>query len=472
MPPSAWGGLSIGSRAVNRSRRVADCAGADALDVAEAAPQQHRVGELAAVAVAGADRFGEPAQLAPAAGRLVRSTRRRASRPPSRRGRGGARGRTPVRPCRGPRRGARRNVPGARRGCGRTVRSGPATRRRRRRSRRRPPRAVCVELEQLAHVVEGAGGADDVVPAVTRSAADGACGPAWRARRCRRRDRAAPDRWVTSTGAAHPSADDAVADDRDGRARHRHGDVVEVDRLPATVLGRCAAACHARATPRRSTAARPAADRAAAGSTSSRGGDGSAVEHSGTVRHRGAAAPPRPSVVGLEGGLGQGIAQLVELGRIEPSLEQRQDRALLGVAVRLGDGDQVVHVIGCRRPVAGDAIRLLDRMAQVGPWPGRRLVTGPPRWRSSNGYRHPFAEIVVLSSSSPRAAMASRAAAGSSAAETARSRRVTDPAMAGEHLPERIAELVGHRSAGGLGRRLADRRSLDVHRLVGEEIDG
>lgn len=54
-----------GGQAVAARRRRAR---ADALDLGEAAVQEDGIGELAAIAVAGADGFGEPAELAAAAG--------------------------------------------------------------------------------------------------------------------------------------------------------------------------------------------------------------------------------------------------------------------------------------------------------------------------------------------------------------------------------------------------------------------
>ena len=98
-PPSGWGGRSIGSRAVSRSRRVAATRGGDPLRPRERRDEQQGVGQRGPVAVLRADRVGEPAQLAARARAGAGPSRRRASRAPAARAPGGAGGRTPARRC-------------------------------------------------------------------------------------------------------------------------------------------------------------------------------------------------------------------------------------------------------------------------------------------------------------------------------------------------------------------------------------
>ena len=160
-PPSGWGGRSMGSRAVRRSRRVAASRAVTRCHAGEGGHQHQRVGQGGAVAVLGADRVREPAQLASAARRVGAPSPRRASRAPCRRAPDGAGGRRPARrfrpwpraprpprrsrprPGRPARRSARersrRPPPPSRRARGPRCRgrAGPARRRWRRRSR--PP---------------------------------------------------------------------------------------------------------------------------------------------------------------------------------------------------------------------------------------------------------------------------------------------------------------------------------------------
>ena len=109
-PPSRCGGLSIGSRAVNRSRRVADRRALIRPHVGEAAVQQPWIRQLAAIAVRGRRPARGTSTARGHSRRAARSTCRPASRWPTRAGHRGAPGRTPAPPCRGRRRAARHTL--------------------------------------------------------------------------------------------------------------------------------------------------------------------------------------------------------------------------------------------------------------------------------------------------------------------------------------------------------------------------
>ena len=86
-PPSGWGRRSIGRRAVTRSRRLAARRAVTRSTPGRAGTSSSGVGQRGPVAVAAADRVGEPAQLPARARPGGGPSRRRASRGRARRGR-------------------------------------------------------------------------------------------------------------------------------------------------------------------------------------------------------------------------------------------------------------------------------------------------------------------------------------------------------------------------------------------------
>ena len=239
--------------------------------------QQHRVGEVAAIAVAGTDRFGEPAQLAPAAGGAFDPlpSCQPTAQPASalwcsrRAGRSGG------------------SVDGdvqlvARRHALDELGGEQAGQPWRHRSTRRPTwrrirRAVASRSSSSRTSSRAPAVETTWVPARADRRPARHAVPGWRARRCRRRGRGARRRWLPSTVAPHPAADDPAADDGDRRLRPS----AHVVRGRSAASRRAGAVCrrgHGRATRWRS----PPRDRARTepgGSTSSSARNRSAVEH-------------------------------------------------------------------------------------------------------------------------------------------------------------------------------------------------